>query len=359
MQTRSLLALLLVILSFLLRDLGNITSPVLMALAALLMIPEFYTIFLLLYCGGWPLEDLTCFKTHCVNISNSENCVYLGLEILDCRHGCYDLSEKEFFNLSTTLFHSGFAAPSAEFLVIAWQRKFYIVLRSCGNKSEDTHAHLCNALQSLKETLTVLGCSWTLLDGGQLSSVMRPEILKPSRKSGLSRILLLAILIAPLVLRLYGFIPLSFAAALAIIKGFHVSGYTTKDPRRIFTVKSVSSFFTFPSMRDILSRSRTLYSLSPRDAYLAFLILPANADEEQAVDSEAYRSYEIGTALEKLSLIHKSSKFFAAARRRWERREALYRISGVVIADEHFRRLLTRLGLQLSNSPVGLEVLSR
>jgi hypothetical protein len=44
---------------------------------------------------------------------------------------------------------------------------------------------------------------------------------------------------------------------------------------------------------------------------------------EQEIDSKAYRSYEVGTALDKLSIIHASAKFFAASRRRWERRENL------------------------------------
>jgi len=355
-QARSLAALLLIVAALLLRGAAPSLSPLLVSLALLALIPEVYAFFLSLYCGGWPLTELYCFKSYCASADRGGNCTYVGVEVVDCRHGCYDLSEKEFFNLSTTLFHGGFAAPSVDYIVVVHRRRFYVVLRS-RSSIDEARSNLCEALRSLGEALSIVGCSWVPLEGVQLLRILRPDVLKPSRKSIPSRALVLVAATLPLALQLYSLVPLSLAACLAIVKGWSAQGYTSVRPQSISTIESVNSFYTFPTTRDILSRSRTLYSLLPRDSYIAIRVEPASIEEEQAIDAEAYRSYEIGTALEKLSLIHKSSKFFAATRRRWERREALYRVSGIVIADERFKRLLARIGIKLSNLPVGLEVL--
>lgn len=357
MQTRGATSLLLVAAGLLLKETAPGISPLLVALAFLVMLPEVYALFLVLLCGGWPLTDLHCFRNHCVDVDENGNCTYIGIEVIDCRHGCYDLSDKEFFNLSTTLFHGGFAAPSVDYIIVVYQRRFFVIIRSCAHSSEEVRTNLCSALRSLEETLSVVGCSWRRLEGVQLYRLLRPETLRQTRRSVLFKAGVLAAASLPLAARLYSFAPIFLAAVLAAARGHSARGYAARPPLRVSTIESVNSFYSFPSSRDILSRSRTLYSLLPNDAYVAIRVEPASVEEEQAIDTEAYRSYEVGTALDKLSLIHRSSKFFAAARRRWERREALYRLSGVVISDERSKRLLVRVGLRLSNKLNGLEVL--
>lgn len=356
MQVRVLVALLVASASLTVRGVSWL-SATLMNVAALLVLPELYAVFLSRLSGGWPLDEVFCLQTHCVKVDDHEDVVYAGLEVVDCRHGCYDLSEKEFFHLSTTFFHSGLAAPSVDFLIVVWQRRLYVVVKSSGKDESELLTALCKALQGLKEALSVVGCSWRLLEGSQIREILRPGVLRPSRGSKFSKLLVLLSLLTPLITRNPGFLAVSLAASLALLRGLNQAGLSAVQPLRVFTVEVVSSFFTFPSTREILSRARTLYSLLPRDSYLAFRIEPATYEEEQTIDTEAYRSYEIGTALDKLSIIHRSSKYFAAARRRWDRREALYRVAGVVVAEDRVGKLLSRLGLKLSSTPVGLEVI--
>ena len=357
MQVRVFLAILLVFLGILLGGLRSGLSAVLIAVSMALVTPEVYAALLRLYCMGWPLDELFCAPSYCFELSGKEVSAFVGLEVLDCRHGCYDLSEKEFFSLSLSLLHAGFASPEADFLVVIMRRRFFIVVRAREATLEKLRESLCSSLRSLKDALKLVGCSYKVLSDHELLQVLRPEILTRSRTSLAARLLVWAALLLPWLAGALALTPLSLAALLPISTGHARSGYSPRHGRA-YTLVGVTSFYTFPSARDMLARARLLYSLLPRTAYCAFLIRPSRLEEEYELDSAAYRTYEFATAFDKLSWMHSSSKLFAAVRRRWERREALYRVSGFIVAEEPTRRLLEKVGLKLSPGLTGLEVLS-
>lgn len=354
---KSSLAALLLLGALLAAPRSRIVAELLAASIFALFLPELLELAVIAYSGGWPLPDIVCLKHVCLEVSRKACCAFAGFRVLDCRHGCYDLSEKEFFNLSTTFFHVGMVAAETDYLVVVWNQQYYVVVKACGREPRELREVLERHLERVAEALSLVGCSWERLDGRSLRKVLRPPCITPST-AGLSRLAAAGLALSPLVLRAPSLLPLSLAGLAAILLSWGRGGYTAASGFQAYALTSVDSFYSLTSLSDILARARIVYSACARDAYLAVRVKPATPEEEQAIDTEAYRSYEVGTALEKLSLIHRSSKFFAAARRRWERREALYLVSGLLIAVPDHRKVLERVGLRFAKLPSALQVLS-
>jgi len=335
-------------------------AEVLVAASLTLLTPEMLQLAILALSGGWPLPDIVCLRGVCVEHSGARGrryCAFAGFRVLDCRHGCYDLSEKEFFNLSTTFFHVGFIGIDVDYLVIAWNQHYYIIVKACGREPHELGKMLEEHLGRIAEALSLVGCSWERVEGRVLKNVLRPPYIVVST-AGASRLAATGVILAPLLLRMPSLLPLSLAGLAAILFSRGRRSYTTVRGFQAYALTSVDSFYSLTPLFDVLARARIVYSSCARDAYLAVRMRPAAPEEEQAVDTEAYRSYEVGTALEKLSLIHRSSKFFAAARRRWERREALYLVSGLLLAKPGQQRVLEKVGLRFARLPGALEVLA-
>jgi len=332
-------------------------AELLAALLLTLLTPELLQLAVLAFNSGWPLPDILCLRHVCSEIKEGEYCVFSGVKVLDCRHGCYDLSEKEFFSLSTTFFHVGLVGGDLEYLVVIWNQQYYIVVKTCGKSPRELKRMLERHLRKVEEALSLTGCSWEHVDGRDLKKVLRPSCLAPSRTCPL-RLAVVVLALLPLGLRAPSLLPVSLVGLAALLLSRGGRGYTAASGLYTYALISIDSFYSLASLSDILSRAKIVYSLCARDMYLALRIRPAAPEEEQAIDTEAYRSYEVGTALEKLSLIHRSTKFFSAARRRWERREALYTVSGLLVATPSQQKVLERGGLRFARLPSALEVLS-
>jgi hypothetical protein len=336
---------------------SRLLAELLAALLFALLTPEVLQLAVLALNGGWPLPDILCLKHACLETTGREYCAFCGVKVTDCRHGCYDLSEKEFFSLSTTFFHVGLVGGDAEYLLITWNQQYYVVIRACGKDPYELRRTLKKHLRRVEEALSLTGCSWERMNGQSLRRVLRPSCLVPSGKSPL-RLAVAGLVLLPLVLRAPFLLPVGLAGLAALLLSQGRGGYTAASGLHVYTLVSIDSFYSLASLSDILSRAKIVYSSCAKDLYLALRVRPAAPEEEQAIDTEAYRSYEVGTALEKLSLIHRSTKFFAAARRRWERREALYTVSGLLVATQSQQKILERIGLRFIGLPSALEVIS-
>lgn len=308
-----------------------------------LFVPEVYVVFRYFFSGGFPIEDLECRRSYCYRSVGREGVVYAGLEVEDCRHGCYDFSEEQFWGHASLLLDTGFVGD-VDYLVVNSFGRYYIVLAGEGRDPQETASRVVESLRGLEDALKSIGCSWRRLSGDEVLKVLRPGFLEKGEAKWYKGLVLVPL--GFLALKFWPLVPLVVGGILAWID--RADGYVLRDQKlRVYGLEEFTSIYTFPTYREMLGKARVVFQLSDK-VYLALRVRPAPPEVGAKLDTLAYRKYELGTALDKLSILHSSEKLFTAARRRWERREKVYEVSGILVGRENDKRVLENLGLRFS-----------
>jgi len=316
-----------------------------------LFVPEAYNLLRYWFSGGFPVPGLECRHSYCFHV-NGVGRVYAGVEVLDCRHGAYDFSEEQFWGHASLLFDTGFVSD-VDYLVVNSFGRYFVVVVGEGKSPEEVAGRVVEALRGLEDALKSVGCSWRRLSGEEVRGVMRPEFLERGEAEWYR-----ALVLAPLALfaiKFWPLLPLLASGVLAWLD--RAEGYVVRDGKlRVYGLSEFTSLYTFPTYRELLGKARVVFQTSDK-VYLALRIRPAPPEVGARLDALAYKKYELGTALDKLSILHSSEKLFTAARRRWERREKVYLVEGVLFARENDKRVLENLGLRFTPIVYSLDAL--
>ena len=337
------------LLAFSLGALGLILFPnncnyalgyVLVSLCLVLLFPEAYYFALVLSLGGYPLNILAEGGNFCVEAGGRVLHIYFGFEIVDSRHGVADLGEKSFWFYSQSFLSTSLAGSSSFYIVID-NGRYFLLSRVSSSSVEEIIRRITDDVRRLTRSFERHGLSYRLLSGREVLSLLRPSFLQEAKEESWRKIFL-----AMLGLLLMWRIPLLFSASAALIVACltpGLRGYRPVKGKNLYSLTLVQSFYSYPSIFDVFARARLVFSIADQ-LFLVLRVTPSPLEIEQEIDSKAYRSYEVGTALDKLSIIHASAKFFAASRRRWERRENLFLVSGLLLASENEARILQSAG---------------
>ncbi len=349
-------ALAFVLAGFAAMGLSAYAGHALVALGLILLSREAYAaIFRAMY-GGYPLNRPSCLENACYEAGEEGFCGYVGFEVEDCKHGCYDLDEKEFWARSNALFNMIFAAGGAYFFVVR-SGGLYVVVKKCAERKWRLAGELKRAAEALERAMELAGCRLRRLSGPAVLEALAPPRLEEVKPSPL-RVYGIPAALALLSARLPFLAPLAFLAFVALTaRRGRFYAVRTDGRLGVYGLVGCPASFAYPSLREIFAKARANYSTVSSVAYLALRLEPATWDVAAQIDSQAYRTYEIGTALDKLSTIHQSQKLFQAARRRWERREPVFVVDGILVGAPDVRSLYERMGLLFAETPFALKAL--
>ncbi|UNQ72734.1 hypothetical protein [Infirmifilum sp. NZ] len=355
-MNRSIVSLLLFLSGLSLTTYSLPLAYLLISLSFTVSAKEIYKLFVSFTLRGCPLQSLECLENACYGRMSNLYCGYIGFEVLDCRHGCYDLDEREFWARSMTLFNAAFTSGGQYFFVVQRGRVFLLAKR-CVTRLCDLANNLLEAKETIGLGTELTGCTLRRLRADEVREILRPAWLKQVRSSPIR---LLGVLILTAILTPY-FPPFLVLLVLQVmiiplIKGDIYSVSLSRETQ-VYSLRESTVTYTYPSLREVFSRARINYRLAQSIEYLAFRLEPASWEHSSKIDAKAYRSYEFGTALDKLSTIHQSQKYFLASRRRWERREPVYLASAILLATPHVREVYDRMGLHFSHDVFTLKVL--
>ncbi|WP_460025270.1 hypothetical protein [Infirmifilum sp. SLHALR2] len=355
-MNRSLVSLLLFLSGLSLTTYSLPLAYILISLSFTVSAKEIFKLFVSFTLSGCPLQRLECLENACYSRMGNLYCGYIGFEVLDCRHGCYDLDERGFWARSMTLFNAAFTSGGQYFFVVQSGRVFLLAKR-CVTRLCDLANNLLEAKETIELGNELTGCALRRLRADEVREILRPAWLKQVRGSPIR---LLGVLILTAILTPY-FPPSLVLLVLQVmviplIKGDIYSVNLSRETQ-VYSLRESTVTYTYPSLREVFSRARINYRLAQSIEYLAFRLEPASWEHSSKIDAKAYRSYEFGTALDKLSTIHQSQKYFLASRRRWERREPVYLASAILIATPHVREVYDRMGLHFSHDVFALKVL--
>ena len=327
-------------------------SGLLLFIGFFLITPEIFSFSRYWFSGGFSLPILECRSSYCYSNNDGSGRIYVGVEIMDCRHGCYDLDEEQFWGKSSFLLDTGFIG-NADYIVINSLGHYYVVLACEGRDPDETASCAAESLRSLEDSLKSVGCSWRRLSGKDILKTLRPSFLK---KSGTKR--RRAMVLALMAFIASKFWPLLPLVAVSILAWLDKNvGYILNDEKlEVYGLNEFTSLYTYPTYSELLGKARVIFQVSNK-IYLVLRIRLAPPEIGAKLDTLAYRKYELGTALDKLSILHSSEKLFTAARRRWERRERVYLVEGALVAREEDKRVLESIGLRLGRT-YSLEALS-
>ncbi|MEZ0345487.1 MAG: hypothetical protein ABWK01_02965 [Infirmifilum sp.] len=355
-MSRVSLFFLMLILGIVIQTHSTILAYLLYSFALLLIAHDLYTLVLFTMYSGCPLEEIKCLKRLCYNASKRHSCAYLGLRVIDCKHGCYDLDEKEFWLRSLSFFTTAFTS-GGEFLIFIKGGEMYIVTKVCIEFAEKTHQALLSLHESLLRGLELLGCKAELLEGLEVKSLLRPDMLI-ERKADARRYLPVLVFTF-IATRIFPPLIVVLLLELVALTARRQPIYHAKLEKgaKIYGLKNTTVTFAYPTLSEIFTRARVFYATARSIDLLAFKIKPATWEASLRLDSHAYKVYELGTALDKLSMLHESQKYFFASRRRWERREPVFLASGLLLARKETRELLERMGIHFTPNLLALKTL--
>ncbi|ABL78123.1 hypothetical protein [Thermofilum pendens] len=328
-------------------------GALLIASGLLLVYPEVFAVAKVFVHGGFPLPPLLTEENYCRAKVGRFVCLYAGFEVVDCRHGVYDMVERGFWFSASRLLTLALAG-NADYYLVVRSGSYYLLVRGCDERLEGAVEVVASSLERVRRALAVSGCSFRALSGREVYSLLRPDFLREVRGGLFRRVLAFTGGVVALW-KLPFLAPASLALLLASLPD-GMRGYSVPKGREVFSLDSVTSFYTYTSMSDVFSRAQLVYSLAD-SVLLVLRVKRADAELERSIDTQAYRTYEFGTAFDKLSWIHESSKFFAAARRRWEREEALYLVEGLLVAPADTARTLAAAGFSFRKSLFSLGAL--
>jgi len=353
---RSIVSLLLFLSGLLLTTYSLSIAYILISLSFTVSAKEIFKLFASFTLRGCPLQSLECLENACYSKMDNLYCGYIGFEVLDCRHGCYDLDEREFWARSMTLFNAAFTSGGQYFFVVQKGRMFLLAKR-CAARLSDLTSNLLEAKETIELGTELTGCALRRLRADEIREILRPAWLKQVRGDPL-RLLGMLTLTAILASYFPPFLVLLVLQVMVIplLKGDIYSLNLSREIR-VYSLRDSTVTYTYPSLREVFSRARINYRLAQSIEYLAFRLEPASWEQSSKIDTKAYRSYEFGTALDRLSTIHQSQKYFLASRRRWERREPVYLASAILVATPHVREVYDRMGLHFSHDVFALKVL--
>lgn len=357
-KMRRALAVVLILLALLLHGYSSALANLLAFSAVTLLSREAYKVLLQALYGGCPLPRLRCLRNVCYSESE-ETCVYLGFRVTDCKHGCYDLDAKEYWGRSLVFFSTALTTES-EYILIVTEGSLFLVSKSCDRDANALLERAARAREALLRGFGLIGCEARQLNSDELQRLLRPgflEVVLPNRV----RMALAILAVITMVILYVPLLPILLLLMLALTRNalgkkseihrVKLEGYT------VYALRNSTVTFTYPSIREVYARGRVFYTLVPAIKLLALRLRPAPWDIAATLDSNAYRIYEFGTALDKLSLLHKSQKYFFASRRRWERREPVFLASGLLVAREDVRETLEKLGLHFTRDLLALKAL--
>lgn len=323
------------------------------SLSLFLLFPEIYIWSLIFALGGYPLREISIEEDFCMETRKHETCIYIGFELFDVRHNVNDLSEKRFWFYTQSFINTIITGNNTYFVVVD-RGRYFIVTRMCTNRFDALPEKIKSEVYRLKRSFERHGLSFRPMGGSEVYRILRPDFIEKAKRNKFREIFL-AILGSILFFKTPVLFPVSSALLLASFPG-NLHGYRRKNSTELYTLDSIQSFYSYPSIFDIFSRAQLIYSISDK-IFLLLRLTPGPLHVEHEIDSKAYRDYELGTALDKLSVIHSSAKFFAASRRRWERRESLYLVSGLLAATQNEVKILKTVGFIFKKSLLPLGVL--
>ncbi|AKG38912.1 hypothetical protein MA03_06150 [Infirmifilum uzonense] len=354
---RAIIFLMFLIAGFFTRAYSIELSLILLGLSIVVISREIYPYIVHMMHGGLPLNHLECLRKICFSYSGNKPCVYLGFQVLDCRHGCYDLNEKDFWLSSLSFFSTAFTA-GGEYIFITVKGEMFIVLKVCEYEGKRIKDELKSMREAFLRGFELLGCSYRVLAGSELKGLLRPPELIEVKTNPVRQLLTLisTILVSGL------FPPLVVILALEILalssgKGIVYKVSIQNGGLKVWGLKKATVTYTYPSLREIYTRARVVYSIVSTIPFMAMRLKPAPWEIAASLDSHAYRVYEMGTALDKLSMLHESQKYFFASRRRWERREPVFLVNGLLIAPKEIRDTMERMGLHFEPDMLALKTL--
>ncbi|QOJ79652.1 hypothetical protein IG193_04140 [Infirmifilum lucidum] len=355
-MNRQTLSILLFLAGLLLNGYSTLLTHALFTASLIVSAQDLYKWVVYLFYGGCPLSPLKCLENACYSDEQARRCGYLGFEVLDCRHGCYDLDEREYWARSLTLMSVAFTS-GGEYIFVVKQGKMFIIAKRCASSHGDVVSELLRAREVLERGLELAGCSARRLKAVEVKNILRPDFLKTA-KVNMLRVFGTVALTAALATR---FPPLYVLLGLELValSDLRSEIYTVSQEgrERVYGLNESTVTFTYPSLRDVFTRARTNYLIAQSLSYLAVKLEPAPWDVASGLDAQAYRSYEFGTALDKLSIIHKSQKYFLASRRKWERREPVFLATGLLMATPETAHVYERMGLRFKPDIFALKTL--
>ncbi len=355
-MSRQTLSVLLFLAGLLLTGYSTLLSHILLTASLIVSARDLYKWVVYSLYGGCPLSHLKCLENACYSDERVRRCGYLGFEVLDCRHGCYDLDEREYWARSLTLMSVAFAS-GGEYIFVVRQGKMFIIAKRCASSYSNVADELRRTREALERGLELAGCSVKRLKAIEIKNILRPDFLK-AVKVNMLRVLGAIALTAALATRfppLYVLLGLELIALSDLRKEIYT--VSRKERERIYGLNESTVTFTYPSLRDVFTRARINYTLVQSLKYLALKLEPAPWYMASGLDAQAYRSYEFGTALDKLSIIHRSQKYFFASRRRWERREPVFLAAGFLLATPEIAHIYERMGLRFEPDFFALKAL--
>lgn len=279
-----------------------------------------------------------------------EKKVSVCLELVNPRHGVLDLEPIQFYGQSKYLIDGLIVDPDVEYSFIyvktGGKLKAYLKISLRGENSSQLRDRIKNICGQIRNHLKLLGIG---------SSVARyPEELLKVVRARSYRKHLLPLMPACLLGLLASYVLLKLASLYLFLLLVH--GYITyRKLGRAFAVeKSVlvlqknESMYGNPTALDVAQRARWVYNLlnSLVDSTLVLTIRRASEDFSSSIERESYRVYELGTALDKLSILTRAERLFTAAERRAKRKENYYKVNVVVLSSSHddIKRVRATLG---------------
>lgn len=356
-MNRNIFSILLIVVSLIVQSYSTLLSYFLYVLAIILLSRDIYPFLVFLMFSGCPLRRIRCLAKICYWGSSKEKCVYFGYRIVDCKHGCYDLSEKEFWLRSLSFFNTAFLM-GGEYIIFITKGDFYIILKKCDKSKVKIEEELLSLREAFLRGVELAGCKVQALDGISLESLLRPKWLVEVKVSNTRYV---AVILLTLV-GIWFFPPLLVFLPIELwilsLRKEPVYKLNIKEKGiKIYGLNKSTVTYTYPTLREVFTRARVIYSIVSTVEMLAIRLRPAPWEIASSIDFQAYRVYEIGTALDKLSMLHESQKYFFAARRRWERGEPVFLASGLLLASNETRELLERMGLHFGPDLLALKTL--
>jgi len=310
---------------------------------------------------GVPLPSRTRGGLALVEDLGRRKKITVFLKVVDVRHGFFDLSPIQLYGRARYLLDGSMLDPESELYIIYTNLprgalNAYIALGITIENFEDARKKIKQIILTLKKHLVGCGVICSYAKPYEISVGKFFEKTKTSYNLVILTTIGLVILMlssSSLVVRVicaYGTVLLTSCLILKRSLGpsFKVKGVT-------LTLVSNEALYSNPSTLDLLQRSRWINSILYRlneDFLLVIKVKIAPPHVSDLLERESYRAYELGTALDKLSIVSRASRLYTIVERRFRRRESLYEVNVVALCkskDDAFKlsRSLGAIGLKL------------
>lgn len=305
---------------------------------------------------GFPPLEVRVKRGYYVIGSGKKRRVTAIIRVLDVQHGLYDLNPIQFWGQSKFILEGLVIDPDAYYDIVFSKREYFIRVSIEESNPKQALIRLSSIVNNLLRHLKSYGIKARYLENVSISL----EFVKTNPKwSIFSSLAILAVSLIKIGLKsLYSLIlGLALLSMLFIIYLDYQRVKTCLSLKKeILVLSNNESFYTSPGYSELLNRARWLNSLvNSTDAVFILRLKPVEQSIADNLDLQAYRAYELGTALDKLSLLARSERIYRASERRWKRREQIYSIQLLILCDgreaKRIERSLNQLGLRI-NKPL-------